>query len=151
MTMAGADQGGLDQTRAEAERLGVIDRITFPGYIDQAGKQAAFADHDIFLNTNRIDNMPVSLLEAAASGLVPVATEVGGIPSLLTDGHDALLVPSEDDEAMAAAVQRLFDDADGYAKMSAAARRLAERSSWPAVRERWREELTYLLPDLEMP
>ena len=58
-------------------------------------------EHDIFLNTNVVDNTPVSVLEAAASGLVPVATAVGGVPKLLTDDVDSLLVASGDDEAMA--------------------------------------------------
>ena len=64
MTMAGADQGLLEPTKAEARRLGVEHLITFPGYIGSEEKRAALAGHDIFLNTNLVDNMPVSVLEA---------------------------------------------------------------------------------------
>ncbi len=82
--------------------------IDFPGYIGADDKAAAFADHDIFLNTNVVDNMPVSVLEASASGLVPVATAVGGIPNLLTDDVDSVLVAARDDQAMATEVLRLL-------------------------------------------
>ncbi len=93
----------------------------------------AFAEHDIFLNTNIVDNMPVSVLEASAAGLVPVATAVGGIPDLLTDGVDGVLVSAGDDEAMAAAVLDLLDHPARYAAMSARAREMSERSSWTQV------------------
>ncbi|MGI8938955.1 MAG: glycosyltransferase family 4 protein [Iamia sp.] len=151
MTMAGADHGLLESVRALARERGVEDRIAFPGYIDFGTKCEALVAHDIFLNTNRVDNMPVSVIEAAASGLVPVATEVGGIPDLLTDGVDALLVPDSDVAAMADAVVELLDQPARYAALSAGARVLAEQSSWNVVRQRWREELGWLLPTTEVP
>lgn len=146
MTMGGADQGLFAETVAEAQRRGVADRISFPGYMLMDQKVEAFAQHDLFLNTNTVDNMPVSVLEASAAGLVPVATSVGGIPKLLSDGHDSVLVPAGDDEAMAEAVLALLADDDRYARLSANARGLAERSSWPQVRRLWEDELTLLLP-----
>lgn len=151
MTMAGADRGLLEPVRELARSRGLEDRITFPGYLDPEAKRRAFAEHDIFLNTNRVDNMPVSILEAAASGLVPVATAVGGIPDLLTDDVDALLVPDGDVEAMADAVRGLLADPERYARIGVRARALAEQSSWPAVRLRWREELRPLLSAAEVP
>ncbi|MFM7507991.1 MAG: glycosyltransferase family 4 protein [Actinomycetota bacterium] len=147
MTMAGADQGLLDETVAEADRLGVRDAITFPGYLDAAGKRAAFADHDVFLNTNLVDNMPVSVLEAGASGLVVVATAVGGIPALVRDGEDGVLVDAGDDAAMARTVLELLDDGDRAGRMSEGGRAMAERSGWPQVHEQWRQELELILPN----
>jgi glycosyltransferase involved in cell wall biosynthesis len=148
LTMGGADHGLLAATRAEAERLGVADRVAFPGYVRGEDKAAALADHDIFLNTNDVDNMPTSVLEAAASGLVPVATAVGGIPFLLDDDVNAVLVAPRDPDAMADAVIGLLDDADRYQRLSRGARFLAERSAWPTVRSRWVEELSRLVPEL---
>jgi L-malate glycosyltransferase len=147
MTMGGADHGLLSVTRREAEMLGVDDRIDFPGYLDATAKRRAFAEHDVFLNTNLVDNMPVSVLEAGASGLVLVATAVGGIPALVADGADGVLVPAGDDERMAAEVIGLLGDPDRSGRLSAGARALAERSGWPQVRRRWEEELTLLVPD----
>lgn len=144
LTMAGGDHGMLEPTRARAAELGFGDRISFPGYLDDAGKVAAFAGHDVFLNTNRIDNTPVSVLEAAAAGVVPVAMRVGGIPALLSDGVDSILIEPGDTAAMAAAVVRLLGDPARFAELSGGARALAERSTWPAVRRRWEEQFEAL-------
>lgn len=148
LTMGGADHGLLDATRSRAAELGVADQVSFAGFLDEAGKARAFADHDLFLNTNRVDNAPVSVLEAGACGLVSVATAVGGIPALLTDGVDGRIVPPADADAMAAAVLELLADPARFAQLSAGARELALRSSWPSVHGRWLEELALVAPDV---
>ena len=148
LTMAGADHGLLHETQQRARSLGLADHVSFAGYLDAAGKAAAFADHDIFLNTNIVDNTPITVIEAAASGLVPVATRVGGIPVLLTDDVDSRLVGAGDVEAMAGAVLALLDDPPAFSRLSDGARRLAEGCGWDPVRQRWVEELRALVPDL---
>lgn len=149
LTMGGADQGLLDATRAEVTRLGLDDHVSFAGYLREDAKVAAFASHDIFLNTNVVDNMPVSVLEVSACGLVPVATAVGGVPAIIRDGHNGVLVPAGDVDAMADAVLGLLADPERFRAMSRRARELAECSSWPQVRERWEEELSWVLARFE--
>lgn len=144
MTMAGGDHGLLDATRARVRELGLEDRVAFPGYLDAAGKAAAFAAHDVFVHTNQVDNTPVSVLEAAASGLVPVAMRVGGIPALLTDGADSVLIDAGDTAAMSAAILALVDDPDRFGALSAGARSMAAASTWPSVRARWEEQFRLL-------
>lgn len=151
LTMGGADYGLLEATKDRAAELAVSDRIVFGGYLDADAKAAAFAANDIFLNTNVVDNMPVSVLEASACGLVPVATAVGGIPDLLTDGVDSCLVPQGDAEAMSEAVLGLLADPARYAALGLGARKLAERSSWPALRPLWSAEIQALCPGLSVP
>jgi glycosyltransferase involved in cell wall biosynthesis len=146
LTMAGADHGLLEATRREAERLGVGDRIDFPGYLSGDAKVRALRDHDLFLNTNVVDNTPVSLLEACGAGMVPVATAVGGVPHLVHDDVDAVLVPPGDAAAMAGAVAGLIDDPGRYSRLSRGAVELAGRSSWPEVRTRWFAELGFVAP-----
>jgi len=145
LTMAGPDDGQLDVTRALAERLGVAQAVTFVGFLDSAGKAREFASHDVFLNTNLVDNAPVSVLEAGAFGLPIVATAVGGIPYLLHDRQTALLVPASDPDAMAAAVTELLLDPGLAGSLSTAGRALAERSAWPVVRGRWFELIDRVL------
>ncbi|MFP5287330.1 MAG: glycosyltransferase family 4 protein [Thermoanaerobaculia bacterium] len=139
LTMAGQDKGLLAETRRRAEERGLD--VRFPGLLDARGKRREFAAHDVFLNTNRVDNAPVSVLEAAAFGLPVVSTDVGGIPHLLRDGEEALLVPEGDAEAMASAVRRLLDEPGLAGRLSAAGREVAERSSWPRVKPLWEELL----------
>ena len=139
LTMAGQDKGLLAETRRRAEEMGLD--VRFPGFLDAEGKRREFAGHDIFLNTNRVDNAPVSVLEAAAFGLPVVSTDVGGIPCLLRDGEEALLVPEGDAEAMAGAVRRLLDEPGLAGRLSSAGREVAERSSWLRVKPLWEELL----------
>jgi glycosyltransferase involved in cell wall biosynthesis len=137
LTMAGKDKGLLEQVTKLAEELGLDSIVQFPGFLDMAGKVAAGQAHDIYLNTNRVDNMPVTVLEMAAMGLLIVATNVGGIPDLLSHEETALLVPNGDEEAMVRAVLRLLIEPDLVARLSSNGRQLAQKSSWDNVRPLW--------------
>jgi glycosyltransferase involved in cell wall biosynthesis len=137
MTMAGQDRGLREPLMELARARGLADVVRFPGFLDAAGKAREFAAHDIYLNTNRVDNMPVSVLEAGAFGLPVVATAVGGLPYLLCDGETGLLVPAEDAAAMADAVRRLVEQPALAGALSANGRRLAESCGWATVRDQW--------------
>ena len=137
LSMGGQEKGLHAAVVASAAARGLAGAVAFPGFLDAAGKAREFAAHDIYLNTNRVDNTPVSVLEAAAFGLPIVATNVGGIPHLLRDGETGLLVPNEDAAAMANAVRRLLDEPALAARLSANGRRLAESCAWDAVKGQW--------------
>lgn len=135
LTMAGQDKGELDATRRRVDDAGLGAAVHFPGFLDPDAKVAAFASHDVFLNTTRTDNAPVSLLEAAAHGLVVVSTPAGGIGTLFTDGVDALLAP--DAAGLAGAVARVLADDALAARLSAAGLALARTAEWADVGPRW--------------
>jgi glycosyltransferase involved in cell wall biosynthesis len=137
LVMAGQQKGAEAEVEQLARDLGLAGAVEFPGFLDRDGKRRQGNAADIFINTNRVDNMPVAVLEAGAMGLPIVATAVGGVPDLLTDGRDAVLVPDNDDEAMANAVLRLLSDPDLAGRLSRNGRRLAERSTWDAVGPQW--------------
>ena len=137
--MGGEEKGMLAETQALAQQLGVADFVRFPGFLNMEGKTREANAADIFINTNHIDNMPVAVVEACAMGLPVVATSVGGIPDLLQDGETGLLVPDDDDAAMAAAIERLCRQPALAAKLSTNGRRLAERSSWAQVLPQWEQ------------
>ena len=96
MTMAGQEKGLLRETEHLVEQLELSEVVEFAGFVAGERKLALLGAHDIFLNTNVVDNAPVSVLEAAASGLVVVSSGVGGLPDLLADGEAARLVPAGD-------------------------------------------------------
>lgn len=139
LTMAGNDKGLEPAVKALAKDLSVDRYIRFPGFLDQSAKLKEFSDADIFINTNRIDNMPVSVVEACSFGLPVVATRVGGIPDLLADRSEGLLVEDGNAKQMAEAVEELLLDKELVAKISRGGRKLAERSVWPAVRPMWEQ------------
>ena len=112
LVMAGQDKGMLKSVRQEAEGLGIHDAVCFAGFLDVPAKRSFGEQSDIFINTNRIDNAPVALIEAWAMGLPVVSTDVGGIPELVTDGETGLLVASGDVEQLTAGLDRLVGDAE---------------------------------------
>jgi glycosyltransferase involved in cell wall biosynthesis len=137
LTMAGSDKGIEDDVRQMANQSGLNGAVRFCGFLGMEQKFSEGDAADLYINTNRIDNMPVGVVEACAMGLPVVATNVGGIPYLLKDGETALLVPDDDDEAMAAAVIRLLQDHNLAGRLSTNGRLLAEGCSWEVVRPKW--------------
>lgn len=137
LVMAGQEKGSGRAVRAEVRRLGLEGAVRFAGFLDHAGKAREGDAADVFLNTNRVDNAPVSVIEAAAMGLPVVATDVGGLRHLVRDGDTALLVPEGDADAMAAAVLRLLAEPALAARLSANGRALAAASAWGAVAPLW--------------
>jgi glycosyltransferase involved in cell wall biosynthesis len=137
LVMAGRDKGIEHEVRTLANDLDVGRAVRFPGFLDPAGKAREGSLADIFINTNQVDNTPVSVLEACAMGMPVVATDVGGIRDVLTDGETGLLVPDGDDRAMADAIRRLHRDPALAERLSANGRELAARSAWEAVRPQW--------------
>jgi glycosyltransferase involved in cell wall biosynthesis len=137
LVLAGADKGYENAVRKEAASLQLKGAVRFAGFLDRAGKAREGARAGLFLNTSSVDNMPVALLEACAMGLPVVTTAVGGIPDLLTDGETGLLVPDNDEAALAAAIVRLLNEPSLAERLSINGRRLAERSAWEQVRPQW--------------
>jgi glycosyltransferase involved in cell wall biosynthesis len=137
LVMAGQDKGLEFQTRRLAEELGLNGAVRFPGFLDMATKMHEGNAADIYINTNHVDNMPVGIVEACAMGLPVIATAVGGVPDLLTDGETGLLVPDNDDRAMAEAIHHLLNDSALASRLSTNGRQLAAHSSWEQVRPLW--------------
>jgi len=144
--MAGQDKGLQAETQRLARALGVDGAVRFPGFLDMQGKVKEGNDADIFINTSRIDNMPVTVVEACAMGLPVISVGVGGILDLLSHEKTGLLVPDDDVEAMLAAVRRLLQDASLAERLSSNARHLAERSEWERVRVQWEGLFARVLP-----
>lgn len=137
LTMSGQDKGFLDATHQQVCELGLNNSVRFVGFLDLEGKQREFAKHDIFLNTNSVDNMPVSVIEAAAFGIPIVATAVGGVPFLIHDGENGILVPDNDVSAMVNAVQQLLNEPALVEKFSRENRVFAEGLDWSVVLPQW--------------
>jgi glycosyltransferase involved in cell wall biosynthesis len=143
LTMIGPDKdGSLAGARAEAVSLGVSQRVTFVGGVPKSDVPRLLAECDIFLNTSTIDNTPVSVIEAMATGLLVVSTSVGGVPYLIDSGHDGILVRPGDADAMAGAVRRYLEQPSFAARVSRNARAKAEKFSWNEVLPRWERLLT---------
>ncbi|MBI5394539.1 MAG: glycosyltransferase [Verrucomicrobia bacterium] len=102
--------------RDEAQKLGIADRVTWPGPLD--GPSAMFA-FDIFALPSRYEGFPYVLLEAMAAKLPVVMTHVGGAGSLVLDGENGLVVPPDRADLLEAALERLLADDGLRLKMGA--------------------------------
>lgn len=153
MTMTGPDKGDASRQAAltAVQTYAVSSHVRVEGPIAKSSVPQLLGTGDIFLNTTNVDNTPVSVLEAMASGLCVVSTNVGGIPYLLRSGQDALLVPANDDAAMAAAVRLLLNDAALAQRIQAASIAKVRRFDWSVVLPQWRRILTSAAQNIPAP
>jgi glycosyltransferase involved in cell wall biosynthesis len=139
LAMIGPDKGdgSLQRTQEEAGRLGVLNQISFVGSIPKSHVSEWINSGDIFLNTTSVDNTPVTILEAMACGLPVISTNAGGIPYLLENDYNALLVPRDDPDAMAAAVRRVLTEPGLAAYLARNARQKVEHFDWSIILPEW--------------
>ncbi|NDP41111.1 MAG: glycosyltransferase family 4 protein [Aromatoleum sp.] len=135
LTIAGSGPRRAD-LEALCAKLALGAAVRFTGRVDNEQMPDLYRSADVLLNPSLVDNMPISLLEAMASGTPIVTTNVGGIPFLVEDGRTALLVEPRQPQAMAAAVLRLIDDPALATRLSDAGLAAARNYTWPKVRPR---------------
>jgi glycosyltransferase involved in cell wall biosynthesis len=115
---------GDGERRAELERmveqLGLSERTRFLGW--RRDMRVVYADLDVVALSSLNEGSPVAIIEAMAAGRPVVASDVGGVSEVVTDGQSGLLVPRRDVAALATAVIDLLRDPAGAAKLGAAAR-----------------------------
>ncbi|MBP7997650.1 MAG: glycosyltransferase [Chloroflexi bacterium] len=137
--MAGSDKGdgSLQATQRAAHTHGIFERIEFPGQVKKFDVPIWLNKGDIFINTANVDNTPISVMEAMACGLCVISTNVGGIPYMLKNEQDALLVKPNDPTAMAQAVKRVLQIDNLSQQLSTTARRKVEAMDWACILPQW--------------
>ena len=114
-----------------------LSDVTFIGKVDPRNMPHLYDSSDIFLNASVVDNQPVSILEAFASGLPVVSTPTGDIGALVRNQETGLLVPPFDPDALAQAVLWLLAHRDSALACAERAHRSTANHTWPAVRDAW--------------
>ncbi|HNO74017.1 glycosyltransferase family 4 protein [Nitrosomonas mobilis] len=132
LTIAGSgpERDSLEKLVAE---LDLLDRVRFTGRLENEAMAALYQQADLMVNSSLIDNMPNSVLEALASNVPVVSTNVGGVPFLVEHGHHALLVPPQDPDAMASAMLVLLENADMTRQFGENGLELVCQYAWPQV------------------
>jgi glycosyltransferase involved in cell wall biosynthesis len=121
------------ELEARAHRLGLDGRLTFHGARLQDEILTAYRRATVFVLAPVVtddgdrDGIPNVLVEAMASGVPVVATKISGIPELITDGIDGLLVNEHDPTALAGAIERVLIDSELAQQLGRAGRRRVER------------------------
>lgn len=131
----GSEEQSLRRLVKELETEGV----TFHGSYRPSTAPRLYASADIFVNASVIDNQPVSVLEAFASGLPVVSTTTGDIGAMLGDGALGIPIPPENPQAIANAVESLIENPKQSMDMVHRAYLSLRRYSWAEVRDNWAE------------
>lgn len=102
-------QGPLEKELQEkVARMGLAERIIFLGFVENLPE--FLASLDIFVLPSRTEGLGIIILEALASGVPVLASNVGGIPEIITSGTHGLLVPAQDPGQLAAGIEKLWED-----------------------------------------
>lgn len=115
----------LDNARVLAGRLGLDQRIVFPGF--RSDLAAIYRALDMLVIPSRSEGLPTVLIEAMLMGVPVIATAVGAVPDVIEDGTTALIVPPGDESALAKAIEQLAGDAELRQKLSAAGQSFARQ------------------------
>ena len=145
LTIAG-DGALRAELTALATSLGIADRVTFAGFVDNM--DALYASHDVLVLSSRTEGLPMTLLEAISQRLPVVATRVGGMPDVLDDGVGGVLVAPENAEALAEGIASVVDDPAGArARADVAWQRARARYGVESMARQYIDVYSHLLAD----
>lgn len=135
--------GPLYSTVAEhVQALGLATHIDLPGWIDEPVNY--YHRSAIFVLTSERDALPLTLLEAMATGLACVVPDVGNIRDAVTDGESGLILDTRNSESFATALQRLQSDGELYDRIATNAQDAVTRFSDDRAGEDWKKVLQTL-------
>ena len=139
LTMVGPDKdGSMEKCKMLVKELEIDRHITFTGMLPPA-EWITLADKcDIFINTTNFDNLPVSVVEAMALGLVVISTNVGGLPFLIDHDQNGLLLPAGDTAAFVNSITGIINDPVHSNQLSTNGRKKAEEFDWNNIKILWR-------------
>lgn len=122
-----AGDGQLEAVKRYVERLAIGDAVDFPGWIGPEEKRSLMSRAAVFVLPSYAEGMPMSLLEAMAAGLPVIATEVGGIPDVVTDGVTGFLFTPGDTAKLEQLLRKLMYDSKLGERVALAAREIIRR------------------------
>ena len=122
-----------------ARHANLEKQIHFLGSVKNENMPDVYQRCDIFINTSNVDNMPGSILEAWASGLPVVSTDVGGIPYMVDAGVSGLLAEANDDVMLAHHILNILDHPEQARSMVSKGREKLSALGWDQVSKGWVE------------
>ncbi len=140
LTMVGPDGDGMLEKARNLARVLEVE-VTFTGKLSKREWIKQSEASNIFINTTNFDNMPVSVIEAMALGLPVISTNVGGMPFLIEDRQDGLLVEPDSVKAFTYAIKEIIYKPTFANTISLNARQKVEHYDWQDVKHQWIELL----------
>ncbi|QKT03867.1 glycosyltransferase [Ectothiorhodospiraceae bacterium 2226] len=121
-----AGDGELDAVREKLSALGLADRVEVAGWLSQEELEHALGRPSIVVLPSHREGLPLALVQGMAWGHPVVSTRIGGIPDLVEEGRNGLLVPPGEPSELAAAIERLLADPTARQRFGAANREKVE-------------------------
>lgn len=126
----------FEKTKSLAKELNV--EVTFTGMLSKSDWISRSKNYDIFINTTNFDNTPVSLIEAMALGMPIISTNVGGIPFLIENKKDGLLMKPTNVDEMVEAIELLINSPELVQELTQQAKQKASSFDWKVVKKQWK-------------
>lgn len=142
--MGGPDLGSQAQVEQMIRAYKLEDNIEIVGFMDFDKKRYYAGIADIYLSTNKVDNAPVTFVEMWAMGLPVVSTNIGGIPYMIKEGVNGLLVDDDDHKAMAQKVIQLISSPELATRLIEHGKAEAKHYDEARVFDKWHALLTGL-------
>lgn len=137
---------GDGPSRTELEKMVVdlrLKDVVFTGRVPNSQIYSYLNEADIMLSSPKIDNMPVSLLEAFNAGLLVISSKVGGVPYMIDDGENGLLFESNNYEMLAQKMVESVNQSEATLAMMNNAKECVKRYSWDKVKLKLYETYEY--------
>ena len=116
-------------------------QVKFTGVLSKKDWHQLSENDDIFINTTSVDNTPVSVMEAMALGLPVVSTNVGGLPYLIENEVDGLLINTNAVDEMVQQIERLLQNPSLVQNLTCMARKKVEQFDASIVKQQWNQLL----------
>ncbi len=140
LCMVGPDKdGSLAKAKVLANQLNVD--VNFTGKLSKEDWLKLSEDYNIFINTTNFDNMPVSVIEAMALGLPIVSTYVGGLPFLIENDKEGILLKPDSTELFVEAIKYIVSKPEFRNTIILNARDKVKQFDWEAVKQQWNKLL----------
>ena len=140
LCMVGPEKDG---SMAACKRLAKENdlEVRFTGKLRKKHWAQLSRNYDFFINTTSIDNTPISVIEAMSLGLIIISTNVGGMPVLIDNGNDGILVEEGNAEEMSHEIIEIIEEPDKGHEICKNARVKVESFDWEAIKDKWNRVL----------
>jgi len=143
LCMVGPDKdGSMEEFRNYVNTLGISEHVKITGLLKKEEWIKRAEDYDFFINTTNVDNTPVSVIEAMALGICVLSTNPGGIPFIIQDKINGILIEPGDFSNMAGELKKLIRNHELYKKLVMQGRSSAEKYSWESIKSLWQDLLS---------
>ena len=148
LRIVGAEELETSRVKDHIKALGSPDYIQYIGPVSEEQKHAEYSTADIFAFPTHVEDQSYAVMEAMSYGLPCVASDVGGVPSLIQDGQNGLLVPPRDSDSLGNALSELLYHPQLRKELGGAARKtIQDHFSWTKQADEMKQLYLSLLAD----